>query len=291
MIKFKERISKTYILGIIIPICFVTIPFIKIVFTNSSNVKFLPFVLVWCAFCILMAIYWFQLMSTIKLTDKVIFVPNKGYHKSINDLRGHIKIRNGRLVIPYNGISEIKIQNRTIYLSYNALSNNIVLHPIDVDEFILVLKENITNLGLNIPIYSEYPKETLLEFKNNVLTNKPTLIAFSIIFLLLNLGGFFNGSFIFTALITIIFFISIFEFRATIILSNKEILVTNRKGDIDLGTTKIVYEDITKITKTKWRVDIETKQNDNISFVSDPKKLDVFYSKLQNKVSYLKNNF
>lgn len=291
MIKFKEKISKTYILGIIIPICFVTIPFIKIVFANSANAKFLPLVLVWCAFCILMAIYWFQLKSNIKLSDKVLFVPNRGYHKSINDVRGHVKIRNGRLVIPYNEISEIKIQNRTIYLSYNALSNNVVLHPIDVDEFILALKENLTNLGLNIPIQSEYPKETLLEFKNNVLTNKPTLIAFSIIFLLLNLGGVFNGSFIFTALITSIFFISIFEFRATIILSNKEILATNRKGDIDLGTTKIAYEDITKITKTKWRVDIETKQNENISFVSDPEKLDVFYSKLQNKVSYLKNNF
>lgn len=102
MIKFKEKISKTYILGIIIPICFVTIPFIKIVFANSVNAKFLPLVLVWCAFCILMAIYWFQLKSNIKLSDKVIFVPNRGYHKSINDVRGHVKIRNGILVIPYN---------------------------------------------------------------------------------------------------------------------------------------------------------------------------------------------
>ena len=178
MVKFKEKISTTYILGFIIPICFVTIPFLKIVFTNSANLKFLPIILVWCVFCISVALYRLQLMSNIKLSDKVIFVPNRGYHRSSDDVRGHIKIVNGRLLIAYNEISEIKIQNRTIYLSYNALSNNIVLHPIDVDEFVLALKENLTNLGLNIPIHSEYPKETLLEFKNNVLTNKTTLIAF-----------------------------------------------------------------------------------------------------------------
>ena len=300
MIKFKEKISATIILGIIFPICFVTLPFIIIVFANSSNLKLLPFVLGWCAFCVLVAIYRLQLMSNIKLDDKVIFVPNRGYHKSINDIRGHVKILNGRLVIPYNEISEIKIQNRTIYLSYNALSNNVVLHPIDVDEFVFALKENLTKLGLNIPIHSKYPKETLLEFKNELLTNTPTLICFSIFLLLPNLAGLFSfitgrGNIVgtcifmfFTLLTTITFYISIFQFRATIILSDKELIQANHQGDIDLGSCKIAYEDIIKITKTKWRVDIETNQEGTVSFVSNPEKLDVFYSKLQNKVSNLK---
>lgn len=301
MIKFKEKISATIIFGIIFPMFFVTLPFIIIVFVNPANLKFVPFVLGWCAFCVLVTIYRLQLMSNIKLSDNIMLVPNRGYHKSINDVNGQVQIQNGRLVIPYNEISEIKIQNKTIFLSYNGLSNNVVLHPIDIDKFVLALKENIANIGINIPIHSEYPKETLLEFKNELLTNTPTLICFSIFLLLPNLAGLFNiitggvdiGTCIFmffTLLTTITFYISIFQFRATIILSDKELIQANHQGDIDLGSYKIAYEDIIKITKNKWRVDIETNQGGTFSFVSNPEKIDVFYSKLQNKVSDLKIN-
>lgn len=292
MIKFKEKVSKIPKMGIILPGCLVTIPFLSIVFSNPANSKFLPIVLGWCVLCVLVTIYRFNLLSTITLSDKVIFAPNRGYHRHINDVSGKVKILNGRILIPYNEITEVRVKNKKVYLTYTGLSNNVVLQPISIEQFIIALEEKLACVGVSVSIQNEICEENLLEFKNKTLTNKPTLICFAIFMLFPNIGGIVTGSGFFltiTILITIILFVAIFEYEQIIILSDEGIIETTQYGDADLGTKKIAYQDIAKITQTDWRVDIETNGEGSLHFVSEPENVKVFHSKLQEKLNNVKN--
>jgi hypothetical protein len=144
---------------------------------------------------------------------------------------------------------------------------------------------------------NEPNKNSMLQFRNNVLKNTPTIIIFLIIFAFPNVAGIFNiatgglsNGLIFTiltALVTIIFFAVVFMYKVTITFSDEEIIESSKIGDIDLGESKILYRDIVKIKETKWRVDVKTKANGYIYFV--PTNKEVFYSELCKKVNESKN--
>jgi len=300
MLKFKENLSSTHKMGVIIPIILCIIPFLILSLTNFSNLIFILIFSGWCIFSILVVIYRLNSLSTIVLSDKMLLVPNRYYYKHSGDINKQVKILQGKLLIPYKEIIEITIRNKTIYLTYIGLSSSIIIQPRNIEQFILALKEKFQTINLNIPIHNESDKN-LLYFKNDILTNKPTLLGFAIIFLLPNLVGIFNlitangiGTFIefdslifaiITALVTIIFFISIFKYRTIIILSDKEIIETSQLDNDKYSSKKIAYTDIKKITKTKWRVNIKTRTNDEIYFVSNPETVNIFYAQIKKKAN------
>ena len=74
----------------------------------------------------------------------------------------------------------------------------------------------------------------------------------------------------------IVFYVSIFAYKTTIGLAGTKLIEITKFGNINLGLKEVAYKDISKIVKTKWRVEIKIKQNDEIVFVSNPKEIDVF---------------
>jgi hypothetical protein len=184
-IKFKEKIPMMLKASMIIPALLITMPFLLIVFMNSANFWLLPFALGWCILVFVMIIHRFNLMTNVILSDEMVIAPNRGYHRHFSDVSGTAIIRNGRILIPYKELLEITVKEKTIYLTYRGLSNDIVLHPTDMENFILVLNEKLLEAGINIPINmkdNEPDKNNILKFRNNVLTNKPTIIIFAIFF-------------------------------------------------------------------------------------------------------------
>lgn len=299
-VKFKEKIPMMLKVFMIFPAILVTLPFLLIVFLNLSNLWFLPFALGWCALVFLTMFYRFNLVSRIILTDEKIIIPNRGYHRHSSDVSGTVIIRNGQIMIPFKELLEINVKEKTIYLTYKGLSNNIVLNLSNSKKFILTLNKKLLAQGINIPINineTETYKNNTLQFNNNTLKNMPTIILFIIFFAYPNFAGFYdilNGhlidsliSTVLTALVTIMFFTVIFIYKDTLTLSNEGIIQSTKIGDIDLGEKKILYTDIVKIKETNWRVDIRIKSKGYIYFVPTNKKQ--FYLELCKRVDKLNN--
>ena len=288
---FKENLSKMHLFGIIFSCFFVTVPLIWITFMNPENYWIWPGTAVWCGLVFLVAFWNLKKVSgVIELTDKEIKVANRGYFKdAITDLRTRVRIKNNRLLIPYEEVLDITVENGNVYLNFVGISSNVVLHPVDIGGFISELREKLS-LSINIE-YNTPVKSDSLVFENKVVTNAPTVITFAVIFVLLQIPGIWNiihsGNYILSiviAVVTIIFFVVIFGlYKVKITLTDKEIVEYSKMGDADLGMKKVPYADISEVVETKWRVDIKKHSGESVYFV--PADISDFYLQLQEKLN------
>ena len=296
--RFKEKISKMHKFSIVFPFVLVTVPFYIIMFINPDNFVIWPGVLGWTIFAIIMLTYYWLRLSSIVFKDDVMMVPNRGYHRDFTDVRGKVAVTNGPLKIPYKEILEITEIDGNIQIGYQGISNPVVLHPVDLDDFIYALQEKLKCTGNTVPINLERIRTSVVadmsEFKNRGMTNWPTLIVLIIFFGALQIPGiydFVRGNFVsglvFTiimSLVTFIFFVSVFFiYKCIIKLSDIGIVIRKKMGDAILSEETIPYENIVEITRTKQRVDIKSVSS-VFHFIINGKKQEAFCAQLKDKM-------
>lgn len=289
---FKEKTPLLYKVGIIINILLISGIFISIGLTKPSNYWFLP---IGIAISIILIIYSCQYLSShskIGVFDEKLSVSKNGRYKGCLDVEGKIKIINGKIIIPYKEIQEIKVYSNKIYLKYKGILNFIVLEPKQLNNFLLILENKIKEQHLAIPINKnagEIIKEETPVFRNNILNNIPTIIAFTIILAPLNIFSAYNlikysdyFFFISASIASMGIYFAIFGYKELIILSDKELINWTKFGSIDLGVQKIPYNKINGIKKTKYRVDLKTKSGYIYLVITDKDK---FCELLNNKIN------
>lgn len=291
---FKEVVPRGYKIAIIIVVTLVSGLFISISLLNPSNYRTLPFTCGFSVFWIIYSCYYFRSHSKIGLLENFIIVPKRGRYRGTYDVEGKVKMRNGKIYIPYDEIQEIHVYDNKVYLKYRGLLNFMSLEPITLEKFMSTLKDKIGQKSLNISISIE---ESLLEsevkvFKNNILSNIPTVIGFTIIMSFPNVFGIyqlvedgyaFESLFFALAigLVTVILYYSIYKYEDLIVLGDKELIKLSKYGNITLGVEKISYEKIKCVRKTKWRVDLKTKSR---IFYLVPSEKDTFYKMINEKI-------
>lgn len=298
---FKEVEPRPYKAGLIIIFIIISSILISISLSNPSNYTILPFTI---GISVLLVIYsFFYLLShnKIGILDDYISVSKRGRYKSILDVEGKIKIINGKIHIPYNEIQEIQVSDNKIYLKYQGLLNFIVLEPIDLEKFLSVFKSKLVEKNLDIPInVNEFLlKDEYIVFRNNILSNIPTIMAFTIflsfpngtgIYYLIKDGyswDFFAFSLV-TFLVTIGIYYTIYMYRELMIFGDNELIKLTKYGNMTLGVEKTPYEEIKSARKTKWRVDLKTKSG---YMYLVPSKKDAFYKMINEKITTeIKNN-
>lgn len=291
---FKEVELKPHKVGAIIMIIIISSILISISLSNPSNYVTLPFTIGISILLVIYSFYYLLSHSKIGLLDKCISVSKRGRYKGLFDVEGKVKIINGKIQIPYNEIQDIQVSDNKIYLKYQGLLNFIVLEPIDLEKFLSVLKSKLKEKSLDIPITIDEPllKDEYIVFRNNILSNIPTIIAFTIFMSFPNGAGIYYlikdgyswDSFAFsliTFLVTIGIYYTIYMYRELMIFGDNELIKLTKYGNITLGVEKTPYENIKSVRKTKWRVDLKTKSG---YMYLVPSEKDTFYKMINEKI-------
>lgn len=290
---FKEKTPLLYKVGIIINILLISGMFISIDLTKPSNYCFLPIGIAISIILIIYSCHYLSSHSKIGVFAESLSVSKNGRYKGCLDVESKIKIINGKMIIPYKEIQGIKVYSHKIYLKYKGILNFIVLEPKQLNDFLLILENKIKEQHLAIPINKnagEIINEETPVFRNNILNNVPTIIAFTIFLAPLNCFSAYNlvkysdyFFFISTSIASMGIYFAIFAYKELIILSDKELIKWTKFGSIDLGIQKISYNKINGIKKTKYRVDLKTKSGYIYLVITDKDKFcELLNSKINN---------
>ena len=143
--RFKVKTSNVKLFANIFMFLVVTVPFLVIPFIRPGNIVVLPFSIVWCL--IVSALFIFRIriiINVITLDEKAILVPNNNPNIQFEDICDKIKIRNGRLVLPYEDILSITAEGEKIYIECKQFLNTLILILVDIDNFIFAVNEMVS---------------------------------------------------------------------------------------------------------------------------------------------------